>query len=193
MTMNAAERTAVWRSARLRGVVAGPQDAPFFHRLWTDPLVMGNVGYPQGLPISLAEVRDLLATRQDDLLQARLLVLRGLGTQGIGECKLGRPDETGLSETDVKLLPHYWGRGFGTEIKRALLDYLFTQTDCQVVQATPNVDNSASIRMQEAVGGVRVGERTYEPGPDAPVGAQAVHCYVYHVTRAAWLARQVAG
>ena len=38
---------------------------------------------------------------------------------------LETPDEEGLSTTDVKLLPEFWGNKYGVEIKRALLDYLF--------------------------------------------------------------------
>jgi len=39
--------------------------------------------------------------------------------------------------------------------------YQFTHTDCEAVHATPNVKNVASIKMQEAVGVIRVGEGVY--------------------------------
>jgi RimJ/RimL family protein N-acetyltransferase len=51
---------------------------------------------------------------------------------------------------------------YGVEIKQALVDYLFTHTDCSAVEATPNVENKASIKMQEAVGGVCLGEATFQ-------------------------------
>ena len=82
--------------------------------------------------------------------------------QAIGECKLHWPDREGIAATDVKLLPEFWGNKYGVEVKRGLLDYLFTHTECLAVDASPNVGNLASIKMQEAVGGVCVGESIYE-------------------------------
>ena len=78
--------------------------------------------------------------------------------QAIGECKMSTPNSDGVATTDVKLLPETWGNGYGVEIKRGLLNHLFANTDCIAAEATPNVNNVASIRMQEAVGGIRVGE-----------------------------------
>jgi RimJ/RimL family protein N-acetyltransferase len=86
------------------------------------------------------------------------MVIRKEDNTPIGECKLGLTDENGVSETDVKILPEYWGHRYGVEIKSALLDYLFTHTDCVAVRATPNKNNMASINMQEAVGGKCIGE-----------------------------------
>jgi RimJ/RimL family protein N-acetyltransferase len=86
----------------------------------------------------------------------------------------------------VKLLPAYWGNKYGVEIKQALLDYLFTNTSCSAVEATPNVENSASIKMQEAVGGVRVGEDTFQVPESKREYATPVHHYIYHVRREKW-------
>ena len=94
---------------------------------------------------------------------------------------------------DIKLLPEYWGRGYGTELKRALVDHLFRHTDCDVVQGTPNVDNVASIRMQEAAGAVRVSEREYEFPEHMRHYTAPVRSYVYHVRRADWERRQRSG
>jgi hypothetical protein len=44
--------------------------------------------------------------------------------------------------------------------------------------------------MQEAVGGVRVGEAVFEFPDSMRDTTEPVHCFVYHVTRAAWLATQ---
>ncbi len=101
----------------------------------------------------------------------------------MGECKLHPPNPEGIASTDVKLLPDYWGHKYGLEVKRALLDYLFAHTDCVAVEASPNVNNPASIKMQEAVGGVRIKEAVYE----FPIGMQdytvPVHHYIYRVER----------
>lgn len=182
--------TVVFETERLQVRLAFPQDAGFVHQLWTEPRVMAFVGFPRGLPITLAEVRDLLARdlEKDTPYDRRLLVALRASGERIGECKLGWPDGAGVSETDVKLLPEFWGHKYGQEVKRGLVDYLFTHTDCRVVQATPNKANAASIRMQEAVGAERVGERHWE-APEGDDWRADVHAWVYQVRREDWETR----
>ena len=149
---------AVFTTARLRARTALPEDAPFFFRLWTHPQVMVHAGFPNGLRITLEEVQALLERDQElSILERRLVVVLRSSGEMIGESHLGVPDAEGIVETDVKLLPEFWGRRYGVEIKQALVDYLFTHTDCKAVQATPNINNAASINMQKAVGAVRTG------------------------------------
>ena len=75
---------------------------------------------------------------------------------------------------------------YGVEVKQGLVDYLFTHTDCAAVQGTPNVANVASIKMQEAVGAVRVDERVYEFPEGEREDRCSVHHYVYRVFRPVW-------
>ena len=188
---------ALFETPRLyirRASVTGT-DIAFFMNLWNNPQVMRFVGFPSGLGLDTAQVRQAiqrgLELGDERHLDARLVAERKQDGVAIGECKLGTPDANGLSETDVKLLPEFWGHGYGTEIKRGLLAYLFTCTDCQVVQATPNIENIASIRMQEAVGGVRVGENVYEFPPEKQAFTCPVHSYIYQVRKEDWLQSQV--
>ena len=190
---------ALFETPRLtiRHATVSDADVAFFLRLWNNPQVMHFVGFPQGLGLDEAQVRRAiqrgLEQGEPQHLDARLVAERKLDGASIGECKLGTPDAQGLSETDVKLLPEYWSQGYGVEIKRGLLTYLFTQTRCQVVQATPNVENIASIRMQEAVGGVRVGETVYEFPPEKRAFTCPVHSYIYQVRRETWELRRDRG
>jgi RimJ/RimL family protein N-acetyltransferase len=103
---------------------------------------------------------------------------------------LGIADDSGVSETDVKLLPQYWGKGYGTEIKRALVDWLFTNTDCRIIRATPNRNNIPSQKMQEAVGGRRVGEGVCEFPESMRDHTVDVPYYIYEVTRKTWERRK---
>ncbi len=122
---------------------------------------MKFVGFPQGLRITPDEIRTRINKEKSTAFDTLLIVeLKNSGVP-IGECKLGLPDADGVAETDVKLMPCYWGNGYGTEIKRGLVWYLFTHTECRAVRATPNKDNIASQKAQEAVGGRRVGESVY--------------------------------
>ncbi len=165
------------------------EDIEFFHRLWNHPRVMSNVGFPHGLQITPEKIRELFAQPPPNDLNSRLIVTVKETGEKIGECKLGAPDENGLSETDVKLLPEYWGKGYGTEIKRALLRCLFAWTDCRIVQATPNVNNPASIRMQEAVGGKRIEQGEFRFPDNMAAFTTPVKHYIYHVYRDEWVQR----
>lgn len=153
----------VFETPRLsvRRTMASDADVAFFYDLWTNPDVMKFVGYPGGLRITPDEIRTRIEKEITSVFHALLIVeLKSSGVP-VGECKLGSPDADGVAGTDVKLLPRYWGNGYGTEVKRALVAYLFTNTECRAVRATPHKENIASLKMQEAVGGRRVGEDVY--------------------------------
>lgn len=148
---------------------------------------MKLVDSPRGLSITANQVADDLANQKSSGAFDRCLLVELRGTEEvIGECRMGSPDEAGVAETDVKLFPEHWGHRYGVEVKRGLVDYLFATTDCGSVQATPNVENLASIAMQEAVGGVRVGEVTFETPEGIRDQMTAVHSYVYEVHRENW-------
>lgn len=177
----------VFRTERLEAVRADASHVDLFFSLWTDPAIMKNVGFPQGIPISREELAAKLS-RQPDSDFDRLIALRLSGSgEWIGECALHPPDERGIASTDVKLLPDFQGKGYGSETKRALLDYLFRNTDCSAVEATPNVGNIASIRMQESVGGVRTGEGTFE----FPESMRSCTCPVRHFVYTVYRCKEV--
>ena len=186
MSENFPAGKTVFETERLTVRTARIEDVDLYHALWNDPQVMTNMGFPYGLRITRPEIEAKI--REQSGAEFGRLLVATLKTSGqiIGECKLYLPDEESVSETDVKLLPLFWGHKYGPEIKRGLVAYLFTYTDCQAVQGTPNVANIASIKMQEAVGAVRVAERVSE-FPESMRGfTTPVHHYVYRVYRADW-------
>jgi aminoglycoside 2'-N-acetyltransferase I len=178
----------IFTTTRLRIRKAQPtdDDIEMYFRLWTDGRVMANVGFPKGIPITIEELRRRLESESNSEYNRLLVIERLSDGQRVGECKLGLPDENNIAETDVKLLPEFWGHAYGVEVKRGLLDYLFTHTDCIAVHASPNIKNIPSIRMQEAVGGIRIDEGVYEFPEEMRAFTQPVHCYIYQVTRQAW-------
>lgn len=166
-------------------------DAELLFNLWTDPEVMINVGFPYGLPISMAEIEDQIAKIERGTPFGRYLIVCLQGSnRPIGECKMTLPDQDGISRTDIKLLPEFWGSHYGVEVKQALVEYLFVHTECKRVEGTPNVNNIASIKMQEAVGAVRVGEQTYHFPHSKAEYTIPVHHYIYYVYRADWEKRR---
>jgi RimJ/RimL family protein N-acetyltransferase len=144
------------------------------------------VGFPEGLRITKEEIRQGIEKQDRSEYDKKLVVELKDSSKAIGECKLGRPDSDGISETDVKFLPEYWGRGFGSEIKRGLVKYLFENTDCGAVKATPNKINIASQKMQEAVGGKKIGEGVFEFPEEMKDYTIDVPYYLYMVYREDW-------
>lgn len=176
----------VFETKRLLVRKATLADVDMFYALWTNPQVMANVGFPQGLRLTRRQVEDLIREQGEGAFNGRLLILLKATGDKIGEAALHLPDENGIAETDVKLLPQFWGNKYGVEVKQGLVDYLFIHTGCKVVQATPNVNNIASIKMQEAVGAVRIGEKVYEFPEHMRDYTQSVHAVIYHIQREIW-------
>jgi len=145
----------------IRWAAPSPEDIAILLDLWTDPVVMSNVGFPTGLQTDADKIGHQLRGQKEGEFDRVLIVqLRDSGGT-IGECKLGFPDVNGVAHTDIKLQKQYWGNRYGKEIKLALLGYMFERTTCNQVKATPNKGNTASIKLQQSVGGRLVGEGVY--------------------------------
>lgn len=159
----------------------------FFISLWANPIVMSNVGFPNGLQKSYDQVKEQLTEESaSENEYDRILLIYNIQSELIGNCKLGSPNTEGISITDVKLSPDFWGKRYGQEIKKGLIDYLFKNTVCSIVEASPNKNNFASIKMQESVGGIKIKSFTYK-FPDSMKGfTKTVEGYIYHVRRIDW-------
>lgn len=171
------------RTARLRIRLANDSDIVFVAALWNHPAIMAHAGYPEGLGITPEAVRKKLPRHNESLLDSILVVEQENTGIPIGQAMMQSPDETGGSITDIKLLPEYQRRGFGSEIKRAMISFLFENTACSHVEATPNLDNISSIRMQESVGAIRVGRGRFQPSGSLKAVARPVHYWIYRVYR----------
>lgn len=183
-------QAVIFETERLVVRAAGEEDVDLFYALWTDPRVMRNVGFPEGLPVTRDGLKETLSKQGRSEFDRLLVVQLKTTGRAIGECKLSSPDRSGVAEPDVKLLPEFWGHRYGLETWHGLIDYQFTHTDCRVVQATPNVDNIASIRMQEDVGAVRTGQDVHRFPASMQDYASPVHHHIYRVKRADWLGSQ---
>ena len=176
----------VFETERLRIRIATTGDVDLFYALWTDPQVMKYVGFPQGLHVTRSDLEERLSVQDGSEFEQLLVVEQKATGEAVGECKLSHPDEDGIAEPDLKLLPQFWGHKYGVEAWRGLVAYEFTHTDCEAVHGTPNLENIASIKMQEAAGGVRVGQGVCEFPESMRAYTTPVHYYTYRVSRADW-------
>ena len=56
---------------------------------------------------------------------------------------------------DIKLLPQYWNQGLGTQGMRKVVEWVFTQTDCELFVVPPHRRNPAAERVYDKAGFVR--------------------------------------
>jgi len=178
------EPSVPFETQRLIVRAATSDDASFIVSLWSDPRVMRYVGFPRGIPTAAEDVPRRIERGKglDALLVARL---RASG-EPIGQCMLGTPDSFGVCEPDIKLHPSFWGRGYGRELWAALVDQLFRHSACATVRGTPNIVNTASIRMQESAGMRRVGGGTFEFPDPIKSFTEPVPYALYEITREEW-------
>lgn len=162
------------------------KDAELFFKLWNHPQVMKNVGFPNGLQITETEIEELLINQPDSILDSLLVVeIKGTG-ELIGEAKLGKPNEQKAAHTDIKLLPAFWGIGYGIEIKKALVSYLFEKTEAMAIEATPNIHNIASIKMQEAAGYKRIRKGVHQFHDSMRDKTEPVEYFIYRLDKKDW-------
>lgn len=178
----------IFETERLLARTATEDDIDLYLTLWTNSQVMTNVGFPQGLRTDRDKIRKQIRGQGESEFNRLLVVVLKATGESLGECEMSHPDQDGVAKTDVKLLPEFWGNKYGVEIKKGLLTHLFNNTDCIAVEAGPNVKNTASIKMQEAVGGKRIGEEIFEFPETMRDFTTPVHHYIYRVERKDWQA-----
>jgi len=69
----------------------------------------------------------------------------------------GKPDSRQAVEIGYGLLPAFLNRGFATEAVRALIDWVFDQTEVKAVLAKTDLTNQASIRVLEKAELIQIG------------------------------------
>ena len=177
----------IFQTKRLKVRKAETSDVEMYLSLWNCGKVMRNVGFPKGLGISVEKMRKKIECFDQSEFDQTLVILEKESGKRIGECKLGLPNKIGISTTDIKLLPEYWGKGYGKEIKNALCKYLFNNTTAKTIESSPNEENIASQKMQIACGGKEISREVYHFPPEMQRFTEDVNCVIYHIRKEDWL------
>ena len=84
------------------------------------------------------------------------IVLRDTG-RVIGMLAIFNVQNQRMASVAYRLHPAYWRQGIVTEALRRAVEFVFTQTELQRLEATADVRNTASLRVLEKCGFVREG------------------------------------
>lgn len=173
-----------------------PEDADGLLALWTDGRVMRYVGFPNGTTVTREQVERGIARSYPvpGLSRGyyRLAVTSRETGEFMGEAAIGRVGPDGSTYPDIKLLPAFWGRGYGTEALGLVVDFTFTFTAATRAVLEPHVDNAAARKVYGRLGFRQVGEVKRVDPPGDPKGTAPVVCHEFVLTREEWLARLTA-
>ncbi len=130
-----------------------PSDLDNFAALCADPHVLRYVG--DGVTLPRSEVERWISVCQQKY------ATRGYGTSAVferamgkfvGYCGVIRAPEHDFDEVVYVFNVEAWGKGYATEVVRAMIDYVFARSSLDRIYATIDADNAASIRVAEKVG-----------------------------------------
>jgi RimJ/RimL family protein N-acetyltransferase len=104
-------------------------------------------------PYRLADAEDFISAANIGGETVFLITGRGgeRNAQVMGACGFTQVDRH-PPEIGYWLGTKFWGKGYATEAVRAVIDYAFTDLDCEALQASARVTNPASRRVLEKCG-----------------------------------------
>ena len=118
-----------------------------------------------GIPKDLDETREVIREgieKKDDpkrgAIHWKIILKETNAIIGLAGMFLSR-DKFRLGEIYYKLIPEHWGRGYATEVSKALIKSGFKDLDLHKVEAGVAYENIGSIRVLEKSGMTREGLR----------------------------------
>lgn len=126
-------------------------DVDALHRLWTDPDVRRYLWDDIIIPRERAagEVEDSIASFRDSGFGMWVVMLSGATeVAGFAGFRLFGTPKT-RKELMYGMAPQHWGRGYATELARALLHFGFEELGEERIWARTDPPNAASIRVME--------------------------------------------
>lgn len=147
------KETKILETERLRLHHLRPTDVESLLDLWTDPETTEHLGGPRERaklePLFAEELQDPFAEEYD------LWPVEEIETGAVvGHCGLLDKEVEGREEVEINYIFHKnaWGKGYATEIGKALVEYAFTKKALPRLIALIKPDNQASARVAEKIG-----------------------------------------
>jgi [ribosomal protein S5]-alanine N-acetyltransferase len=147
---------------RLRRMMA--EDILSLTDLWTDPAVTRHLGGPREKSWLIGELEAAARNPLAEPFDLWPLIEKETGLV-VGHCGLLEKEVDGVREVEVNyiLAASAWGRGYATEIARALLKYGTNTMGQPRLIALIDPDNAASEQVAQKAG-MRLEKETLRPG-----------------------------
>ena len=125
------------------------EDADLFYELMSNPNVMDPI--PQ----------KVFTREESDFTLEKLIEFEKRGADKKIWCLTEKDDDSfigfgGLLKNDnnedeiaYRIIERYWGKGYGKEIAKGLIDYSFENLNCEKITADVNIENLKSVKILE--------------------------------------------
>jgi len=142
------------------------QHLKFLLKLWNDPEIMRYAGFAKNW--NYAQICKWFEKYKKNITKygnTEIHFIVKLKKEGrIGESGLGRlrsgwscpnykaPKNKLALMTDVKLIKPYWNKGYGTEVMKTIVQYVFSETEADILLVPPHKENIPAIKVYEKTG-----------------------------------------
>jgi len=123
-------------------------DSKLFFELMSNPNVMNPI--PQKVFTKIesdTKLNDLILLEESSKTKIWCLTEKGNDSL-IGICGLLKNDEND-NVIAYRLIERFWGKGYGTEIAKGLIEYSFENLNCEKITADVNIENKKSSKIIE--------------------------------------------
>jgi len=153
-------KTAVIQGQRIDIRPVLEEDLELLMSWWNDGRIMVSVGFPNGLGLTMEQMRRDWEKWNNDSSAMRLIVCLDTGAP-IGEtCFHDYDPEMKQTEIGLKICkPELWEHGYGTETLKLMTDYAFEHLGIEHVLLNPSKTNARIIRVNEKCGYRTIGEK----------------------------------
>ncbi len=122
-------------------------------------------GIDDGNPFSFEKTLKFLETMEKSRTKngfCRWKIVEKSSGEIIGSCGFGKLAETEEIELGYLLARKFWGKGYATEIAKAVFDYGFDKLNFREIIALTDLENAASQNVLEKIGFAKRGIETYK-------------------------------
>ena len=145
--------TPIFETERLYVRHFQPDDIDVFAALCIDPVVMRYVGDGETLPREMvSHWIDVCQQKYANRGNGTSAVFEKAGDTFIGYCGVVRASENDFDELIYVFNVAAWGKGYASEVGRAMLRYVFNFSTLERIYATIYPENLASIKVIEKIG-----------------------------------------
>jgi RimJ/RimL family protein N-acetyltransferase len=163
---------------------ATSDDAELLCTWWNDGEIMAHAGFPNGLGITVDEICEQLANREDDAIHIHIIELNG---NPIGEMNY-RNESNNIASIGIKICDFAsQEKGLGTTILAMFIDALFTDFNFAKIIIDTNTKNTRAQHVYEKKLGFKIVRICIDSWHDQLGEAQS--SIDYELTKEDWASR----